>query len=321
MWYSIIINIKKKVCAMSDEKNTDNKSENEPSKPPAQPPILPPDNDAVLSEAEENPSNKTINVTVNLPLETRQIEWLQLGVSSFLAVVGVVAICIYGGQLDVMKGQLKQMVSGGTQVDKLVGFAGQQVQVVRDMTKAANNFSDSAAGVENNTKEAAKAIQKSAYAAKQSADIATKMFESQRPSIAIENTEIRHIANGRVMEYFITMKNFSNVTAYKTLIRSCGVVFPSYKTETIHLPDRPKIMPPQQEMTFKGFLSGDPKDAVMAGKSTFDMFMYAEYEGPDKKHYTYCEQTHFLPSANELMNLGECDATQEAFAKGTSCTQ
>jgi hypothetical protein len=303
---------------MSDENNTDGKPENEPGKPPSRPPVLPPNNDAVLREVKKNPSD-TINVTVNLPRETRSIEWLQFGVSFFLAVVGVLAICIYGGQLNVMKRQLGQMVSGGTQTDKLVEYAGQQAQAATNMAVAAKKFSDSASGIEANAKQAAKGIQRSAEAAKKSADIATKMFESQRPSIAIENTEIRHLANGKVMEYFITLKNFSNVTAYKTIIRTCGKV-PGYMTESVHLPDRPTVMPPQKEMTFKGVLIGEPNDAVRAGKSTFDMFAYAEYDGPDKKHYTYCEQHHFIPSADEFVNLGECDSAQESFAK-TGCLQ
>jgi hypothetical protein len=219
----------------------------------------------------------------------------------------------------IFAGQLFEMISGGSQTDKLVEYARKQSESATKMVSAADGFALSATGVETHTKDAAKAIEQSAKAAKQSADTATKMFESQRPSIAIENTEIRHLAEGRVMEYFITLKNFSNVTAYKTLIRTCGMTT-GYTAKVIHIPDRPTVMPPQKEVTFKGVLIGEPNDAVMAGRSTFDMFTYAEYQGPDKKHYTYCEQNHYILSADEFANLGECDSTQEAFAK-TSCLQ
>jgi hypothetical protein len=39
---------------------------------------------------------------------TRPVEWLQLIVNGFLAVLAIWALCIYGGQLDVMKGTLTE---------------------------------------------------------------------------------------------------------------------------------------------------------------------------------------------------------------------
>ena len=43
------------------------------------------------------------------PQKVRLIEWLQFIVNALLAVVGICAVIVYGGQLGVMKGQLTQM--------------------------------------------------------------------------------------------------------------------------------------------------------------------------------------------------------------------
>jgi hypothetical protein len=58
---------------------------------------------------QENKSDNQVKVTVNIPSKTRAIERWQFGVSAFLAVVGFAAICIYGRQLGVMRGQLEEM--------------------------------------------------------------------------------------------------------------------------------------------------------------------------------------------------------------------
>jgi hypothetical protein len=60
------------------------------------PPPIPP------AEPEKNPPDNSTRVTVNLPGKTRTIEWIQLGMSIALAVLGAIAICIYGGELKAM---------------------------------------------------------------------------------------------------------------------------------------------------------------------------------------------------------------------------
>jgi hypothetical protein len=90
---------------MNDESSGKSAGDQEPAQPPPPPPV-PPQNEAVLGEAEQNPSDNHVHVTVNLPTKTRAIEWLQLVANVALAIIGVFAICIYGGQLDIMHRQL-----------------------------------------------------------------------------------------------------------------------------------------------------------------------------------------------------------------------
>ena len=60
----------------------------------------------------------------------RELHWLEklnfIGQMS-LAVVGIVAACIYGCQLKVMQGQLNQMVGSGKQTDQLLSLYQQQL--------------------------------------------------------------------------------------------------------------------------------------------------------------------------------------------------
>lgn len=93
---------------MADDNDGRTVPNKEPAQPPPPPPI-PPTNEAILPDAEQRPPDSRVQATVNLPSGTRTIEWLQLGASALLAVVGVVALCIYGGQLDVMKRQFVEM--------------------------------------------------------------------------------------------------------------------------------------------------------------------------------------------------------------------
>jgi hypothetical protein len=100
------------VRAVNDKNDSDSAQDRERDKPPLPSQILP-KNEAVLPNAEQPPPNNRAQTTTTLPARTRPIELLQLGVNGLLFVIGVAAICIYGGQLKVMKGQLDQMMQEG----------------------------------------------------------------------------------------------------------------------------------------------------------------------------------------------------------------
>jgi hypothetical protein len=93
---------------MNDEKSRERGGNQELAQSPP-PPGIPPQNEAVLRNAEQNPTDNHVHVAANPPRGTRPIEWLQLGVNVALAMIGVLAIYIYGRQLDAMKGQLVSM--------------------------------------------------------------------------------------------------------------------------------------------------------------------------------------------------------------------
>jgi hypothetical protein len=74
-----------------------------PQNPSLPPPPVSPTNQVPLPNAEELPADNRINVTVNLPQKHWIVEWLPIGTNAALAVIGVFAICIYGGQLGAMR--------------------------------------------------------------------------------------------------------------------------------------------------------------------------------------------------------------------------
>jgi len=93
---------------MSDQGDTEQKGDQKSTQSPPPPPV-PPQNEGILPGVEQNPPDGHVHVTVNLPSTIRPMEWLQSGINAALVVVGVVAICIYGGQLNVMRRTLDKM--------------------------------------------------------------------------------------------------------------------------------------------------------------------------------------------------------------------
>ena len=111
---------------MDSQKDTDSEANQKPADPAVPSPIpVAPSKQAGPADKDEELSEERANITVNVPPNrTRPVEWWQLGISAVLAVVGVFAICIYGGQLQVMKGQLS------VTRDELVGTQAAVVSVV-----------------------------------------------------------------------------------------------------------------------------------------------------------------------------------------------
>jgi hypothetical protein len=122
------------MSAMNDQEDGGSTSNQGPAQPPPPPPI-PPEHQPVLPSAEQNPPDDHINVTVNLPSQTRAMEWLQLGVNALLAVIGILAVYIYGGQLGVMKGQLTAANNQLTEIQK-------QYPELKESADAAKNAAD-----------------------------------------------------------------------------------------------------------------------------------------------------------------------------------
>src|SRR5438094_6197842 len=97
-----------------------------------------PPNAAPLGNKESNPSQTSGTETEELLRGTRTIEILQLSVNAALAVLGVIALCIYGGQLKVMRGQLNQMVQQLPEFQKSANAAEQSARVAKDTLVAIN---------------------------------------------------------------------------------------------------------------------------------------------------------------------------------------
>lgn len=87
---------------MDDAENPDYAAGDASGNPPPAP-VLTSDDEAVLGESEAHPTEEEIKETKELIRGTRTIEWLQFSVTALVAVVGIVAICIYYGQLCEME--------------------------------------------------------------------------------------------------------------------------------------------------------------------------------------------------------------------------
>jgi hypothetical protein len=156
----------------------ENKGPNEPSNsstqsesqsPPApRLPVSPQNQVPTTTETNNSPSNPPESAAA------RELHWLeklnfagQLG----LVIVGIIAACIYHGQLKVMQGQLDQMESSSVQTNQLICLYQQQVA---ELTKQATDTYDLAVAADKQ----ATATNKLAIQAARSANTAEQSLQS-----------------------------------------------------------------------------------------------------------------------------------------------
>lgn len=104
---------------MTNENDSDTPATDPQGQPPHQPPVIP----AAPPQGEVSPnsndgSNNQQETARELAREFRWVEGAQLVVNGILAIVGIVALCIYGGQLKVMRGQLGEIVKQYPELQK-----------------------------------------------------------------------------------------------------------------------------------------------------------------------------------------------------------
>src|ERR1700721_1730378 len=86
--------------------------------PPSQPPVIPP---APLQGPDDDSKRKadtTKNEADELAREFRTAEKWVIGTNIILAIIGTIALCIYHGQLEVMRGQLGDIVKQFPEIQK-----------------------------------------------------------------------------------------------------------------------------------------------------------------------------------------------------------
>lgn len=88
----------------SDDSKQHSGSQSEPLSPAIK-------NGKIGTQPQKNPSDQEAT-SKELAREFRWIEFSQLVVNGVLAIIGVIALCIYHGQLSVMQGQLDEMQKG-----------------------------------------------------------------------------------------------------------------------------------------------------------------------------------------------------------------
>jgi hypothetical protein len=89
---------------------------------------IPSQNEQVLPKTEPNPSDKHVHVTMNIPNKHWTVDWLPIVVNAALAVIGVIAIFVYGAQLGVMRGQLVAMNKQLCEIQRQTTLAQQQLE-------------------------------------------------------------------------------------------------------------------------------------------------------------------------------------------------
>jgi hypothetical protein len=109
---------------MPDEKDTNTPSADSRDQAPPQPPVIPPaplqnplpDNGNGKASENENKTNELVR-------EFRIAEKWVIGTNIVLAIIGIVALCIYNGQLSVMRGQLGEIIKQYPELQKSANAA------------------------------------------------------------------------------------------------------------------------------------------------------------------------------------------------------
>ena len=163
----------------------------------------------------------------------------------------------------IFAGQLYEMISGGTQTDKLVDYAKTQAQAASDIAQASDDFTDSAKWMEEHTEDAANAMQDSVDAA--SANTRTTIRnaqnafrEEQRAWVGVGDSQLTQFESGKPIRMEIIFFNSGKTPAIKVHVVSGFNLYASPisgpSTEDIRknkkeLPDNPRqALAPQGKM-------------------------------------------------------------------------
>jgi hypothetical protein len=106
---------------MPDENRGDDPSGDPQTQPSPQPPVAaapstPPEH-KIPHDADHGSDNQQ-STAKELAREFRWVEFAQLIINGALAVIGIVALCIYSGQLNVMRGQLGEIIKQYPEIKK-----------------------------------------------------------------------------------------------------------------------------------------------------------------------------------------------------------
>jgi hypothetical protein len=184
------------------DKQPDQRSESDQSKeaPDPQNPTIP---ISPMSQQQEpirhdQGNNRTADIS-SVQSVRRELHWLEIlnfvG-QIILAIVGIVAVSIYGRQLGVMKDQLNQIKGSGEQTDRLLRLYDQQLAQMQSQTQA--------------QVDSAKAAQDSVKAAHGQLSAALEAsYQDQRPWVGVELTSIE----GKPKEQQIIVRNTGKTPA------------------------------------------------------------------------------------------------------------
>src|ERR1700724_4890863 len=104
---------------MTNENDRNNPTTDSQGQSPLQPPVTPSTSlEGAFPDNGKGKANEEKNETKVLAREFRIAEKWVIGTNIILAVIGIVALCIYGGQLHVMRGQLQEIIRQYPQLKK-----------------------------------------------------------------------------------------------------------------------------------------------------------------------------------------------------------
>jgi hypothetical protein len=141
---------------MTNETDSDSPSSDANNQPPRQPPVPPstPPQGEVRPNSNDSPNNQQ-DTARELAREFRWVEGAQLVVNAILAIVGVVALLIYHGQLKVMSDTLTEIRNGKADTTRIITASETQATAANKIAGAAESFSKTAGNAADEFKKAA----------------------------------------------------------------------------------------------------------------------------------------------------------------------
>jgi hypothetical protein len=105
---------------MTNESDSNSPTIDPQGQPPNQPSVIPPAplRSSLPDDGKKKPDD-TKGVADELAREFRTAEKWVIGTNLVLAIIGIVALCIYHGQLEVMRGQLGEIISSSPNLRNL----------------------------------------------------------------------------------------------------------------------------------------------------------------------------------------------------------
>jgi hypothetical protein len=128
---------------MTNENDSDKPATNPQGQPPSQLPVTPsaPAESEIRADPNKRPASDK-DTAKELAREFRWVEFAQLAVNGVLAIIGIFALYIYHGQLEVMSGQLTEMTKAREQakVDNANAITAQQGIAQTSLAVSQQNF-------------------------------------------------------------------------------------------------------------------------------------------------------------------------------------
>jgi hypothetical protein len=198
------------------------------------------------------------------------------------------------------------------------GFAGWQLYEIHEgakdthtLAEAAKKQAEKAETISDSIQKAVIAMDKSAEAARSSANTSRKILEaSTRPYVGISETIVEVNAPNHHLTYGFRIKNFSNSPAYKAEFGWCSTMSGISFTKITSYPARPRVIYPGQSSHLESEIGGIYFDAIFNETAALYSTVFGTYEDGEGKKYEYCNKQRFNPHSG-FADLGECVVADE----------